>query len=250
MEQPQTPPARPVTKGVGKVKLIVGVVVAIVVIGVIAGVAVFKGVTPTSPWGTTDTDGDGLPDAWETSHGTNPNNPNDVNQDPDNDNYTNLQEYQGGSNPNDNTSTPTTGGTQLYSTDPADVVLRLSDMPSGGSVENEGGAGEGGYYEGHYISAEYTRYFHLGNSSITSRALRFPSIEGANEFRDYTLQLNPEAQTLPTPIGDEAYYTLSVTQFNLFFRKSNFIATVEWNASLPSMSEAASYLQIMANRIT
>ncbi|MCD5390662.1 choice-of-anchor D domain-containing protein, partial [candidate division NPL-UPA2 bacterium] len=52
-----------------------------------------------------DTDGDGLPDAWELEHFGHLNyGPDD---DPDNDGYTNLQEYRGGSNPTDKNSTPT-----------------------------------------------------------------------------------------------------------------------------------------------
>jgi len=41
-----------------------------------------------------DTDGDGMPDDWETFFGLNPNNPGDASADPDNDGLTNLQEYQ------------------------------------------------------------------------------------------------------------------------------------------------------------
>ena len=40
-----------------------------------------------------DTDGDGMPDAWERSHALDPGNPADGNGDADGDGYTNLEEY-------------------------------------------------------------------------------------------------------------------------------------------------------------
>ena len=46
-----------------------------------------------------DTDGDGLPDQWETAYGFNPTAPGEQNLDPDGDGLTNLQEYQHGTNP-------------------------------------------------------------------------------------------------------------------------------------------------------
>ena len=49
--------------------------------------------------GAADTDGDGMPDAWENQYGLNPNNPGDASGDLDGDGLTNLQEYQGGSDP-------------------------------------------------------------------------------------------------------------------------------------------------------
>jgi hypothetical protein len=40
-----------------------------------------------------DVDRDGMPDDWESTHGLNPNNPEDRNNDLDGDGYTNLEEY-------------------------------------------------------------------------------------------------------------------------------------------------------------
>lgn len=47
-----------------------------------------------------DDDNDGMPDTWETENGLNPLDATDASLDPDGDNLTNLQEYQGDTNPN------------------------------------------------------------------------------------------------------------------------------------------------------
>lgn len=54
----------------------------------------------------TDDDNDTIPDEWEIWHGLNPLDAADASQDPDGDGYTNIQEYEQGSNPNDPTSIP------------------------------------------------------------------------------------------------------------------------------------------------
>ena len=46
-----------------------------------------------------DTDRDGIPDAWETQYGFQPNNPLDANNDPDGDGVSNLNEYLAGTHP-------------------------------------------------------------------------------------------------------------------------------------------------------
>jgi hypothetical protein len=53
-----------------------------------------------------DSDGDGMPDAWEVAHGLNPIDPADAFTDPDGDTYENIYEYRHGSDPQAGTSLP------------------------------------------------------------------------------------------------------------------------------------------------
>jgi hypothetical protein len=56
---------------------------------------------------TRDTDGDGMPDAWEEKYGLNPLDPSDADKDLDNDGFSNLLEYKAGTDPKDPNSHPT-----------------------------------------------------------------------------------------------------------------------------------------------
>jgi hypothetical protein len=51
-----------------------------------------------------DTDGDGMPDTWETTYSFNPGSPADATGDADGDHMTNVEEYRAGTNPQDNLS--------------------------------------------------------------------------------------------------------------------------------------------------
>jgi hypothetical protein len=58
-------------------------------------------VLPAEQQGELDSDGDGIPDAWEQAHGLNPNNADDAALDSDGDGFTNYEEYIAGTDPRD-----------------------------------------------------------------------------------------------------------------------------------------------------
>jgi len=62
-----------------------------------------------------DNDGDLIDDSWESKYGLNPEDPNDVNEDPDNDTLSNIDEFQFGTNPrkNDTDSDGITDGDEI-----------------------------------------------------------------------------------------------------------------------------------------
>ena len=55
---------------------------------------------------TIDQDGDGLPDEWEKQYGLNPADPSDASGDLDNDGFTNMEEFEAGTDPSDSASHP------------------------------------------------------------------------------------------------------------------------------------------------
>ncbi|SRR5579859_542243 len=82
-----------------------------------------------------DTDGDGMPDAWEIAHGLNPNDPSDALLDKDGDGHTNLEEYQFGSDPTSALSTPA---------NPLGNYAFPPPIPGGGGGPPSSGGGGGG----------------------------------------------------------------------------------------------------------
>ena len=70
-----------------------------------------------------DSDGDGIPDKWEQQYGLNPKDPNDAILDPDDDGFTNLEEYKANTNPKDAKSRPTYAK-KLY-------VMQVRSVPLG-----------------------------------------------------------------------------------------------------------------------
>lgn len=73
-----------------------------------------------------DLDGDGLPDAYETANGLNPNDPNDAHLDADGDGRTNLEEYRAGTDPRNAASSLAIVSVLRSGATGADVTFRSS----------------------------------------------------------------------------------------------------------------------------
>ena len=82
-----------------------------------------------------DSDGDGLPDKWELQYGLNPKDPTDAKGDVDTDGFTNLEEYQAGTDPLNPKSRPTYAK-KLYTAEVVSVPLGLRLKHFGNAGEN------------------------------------------------------------------------------------------------------------------
>ncbi|HTG45676.1 MAG TPA: fibronectin type III domain-containing protein, partial [Verrucomicrobiae bacterium] len=102
-----------------------------------------------------DTDGDGIPDSYETANNLNPNNAGDANTDADGDGFSSLQEYWSGTNPNNSQSSlrilriaeqTTAQQVQFPSVSGNSYSLEANDNFPGGSWQNiaNGVGGTGG----------------------------------------------------------------------------------------------------------
>jgi Lamin Tail Domain/CotH kinase protein/Bacterial TSP3 repeat len=121
-----------------------------------------------------DRDGDGMPDAWETDHGLNPDF-NDAAEDTDGDGLTNLQEYQAGTDPQD----------------PNSLLRVVMDQASGGQVTLRFGAAAGKTYSVLYrdslASGGWLKLSNVPPPVVTQEVTVHDSMPGGNGQRFYRL---------------------------------------------------------------
>ena len=96
--------------------------------------------------GVADTDGDGLPDFWETQNGLSPTNSTGLDGaagDPDGDGFTNLQEYLAGTDPTNSASAFQI--TSVVSTVNDVLVTWMTGLGKTNAVQSTAGTGDGSY---------------------------------------------------------------------------------------------------------
>ena len=91
-------------------------------------IAAFSVPTPAKP-NAMDTDGDGLPDVWESAFGLDPKNAKDAILDSDGDGFSNLQEYLSGTNPRDASSHLQIDAVEVSSSTSGTAKVRFTGTP-------------------------------------------------------------------------------------------------------------------------
>lgn len=114
-----------------------------------------------------DSDGDGMPDAWEIAHGLNPDNPADANTDADADGVTNLQEYLAGTNPSTGNGN---AGTITISTDIANAYEKEA-QPARVRITRSGGTSA--------AIIQFTRSGTAGTSDYSTKDVNGATLNGS-----------------------------------------------------------------------
>ena len=146
-----------------------------------------------------DSDGDGLPDGWEVDNDLDPNDGTGVNGadgDPDGDEYTNLDEYEGGSDPQDENSVPPV--TAAFRASPTSgqvpVTVDFTDESTGDISSWSWDFGDGGSSTAQNPSHTYTS---TGDFTV-SLTVSGPAGSNTETKTDY---IHVSAQPVP-PVAD------------------------------------------------
>ncbi|MBI3583162.1 MAG: 6-bladed beta-propeller [Nitrospinae bacterium] len=152
-----------------------------------------------------DTDGDGMPDAWEEANGLNPN-LNDASLDPDNDGLTNLNEYLSGSDPHN----PDTDGDGLKDGVDPSPGIATNNKPSAN-------AGPDMTYDPGIITLNGN-----GSSDPNSLSLKYTWTESGTNPANVTLSDNGTVTAIkPTFIATKAgVYKFTLKVANNYFESN------------------------------
>ncbi len=152
-----------------------------------------------------DSDGDGIPDAWEDANGLNPN-LNDAYLDPDNDGLTNLNEYLSGADPNN----PDTDGDGLKDGVDASPGMATDNKPSAD-------AGPDTAYNPGIITLNGS-----GSSDPNSLPIKYTWTESGTNPANATLSDNGTATAIkPTFIATKAgVYKFTLKVANSYFESN------------------------------
>jgi len=136
-----------------------------------------------------DTDGDGIPNGYEQSHGLDPLNPADASADNDGDGFSNLQEYLAGTDPNDPNSTPFHVTSIIQQGSGHNILLTWTTV--GGTtnqVQVTQGTGNGSYATNGFTNL--SSQLLIGGSGLVTN--NYIDTGGAtNTFRYYRVRLVP-----------------------------------------------------------